>query len=712
MKKKLFHWMLLATMTCGLSLPFVACSDDDDDNKSEEQQQEEAEQANDQANLFWNVVGQLAGTTNYTADYADKTFEPTIGTADEGSQYTRVVALNNMKAAAQSFADLVGANIDESTPSFEYKNDAVGTLTYTRVDDGRTFATVDVSIEQMPHLQRIVYMNADQMGDNAAFNGAAYYRFGDVIKQKGKFWVCVRPSFGPEKKSTSHWITVDTLDAKNIKHITKGGKEFWVPTGLGKNKEHMQNLAEMLYAMLKPVEWRKNIEEDAKLAMFHDFNHAKLPYHNVRFWDKVRANWEKENLFLRVFHVSEEQMLKAIEGNGLNFLYSGYSWWSSVSWNLSLYQMNYKGKNMSIATKTERKEDMSEYGSTFIDVREEYWNQWTELGKFFGDEDLDHPQPRWIIRHATGEELCVYDKYNVQEKIDGCDDIYTYYEEENVKNLKPEVTTSTGLLGDLLCTDCNFYANQKDAEFAKTDPVGIVVYKGEAGTSECNNFNRHACGLVMMLDDYTAKDGEYKFSWANDEYATKFIDNGTCFNHLASVDNINNEQTREKDLLGLTQEHNANQLASQPGRYPLFDCMKERYDVHNFNEVKPQKFSKWFVPTLGDFVLVFETLMNNPTLVNPELKGNLYLRYRNKYNTDLPNMYELTSDFINELWKPIFERSGVSINIPTGTYWTNTETEKRDEAWMVYIGTSSVNAFKKNKTEKNYLRLFLSFAEE
>jgi len=54
----------------------------------------------------------------------------------------------------------------------------------------------------------------------------------------------------------------------------------------------------------------------------------------------------------------------------------------------------------------------------------------------------------------------------------------------------------------------------------------------------------------------------------------------------------------------------------------------------------------------------------------------------------------------------------VSINIPTGTYWANTETEKKDEAWMVFIGTSSVNAFKKNKTEKNYLRLFLSFAEE
>jgi hypothetical protein len=127
--KKILNLWLMAALVCGLSLSVTSCKDDDDDNKSEEQQQQEQEK---RASKFWSVVGQLVSSDSYAADYADKTFEPTYGVADAANATTRIVETNDMQTAAQRFSDLVGAAIDENTPSYTYSDPEVGTLTYTR----------------------------------------------------------------------------------------------------------------------------------------------------------------------------------------------------------------------------------------------------------------------------------------------------------------------------------------------------------------------------------------------------------------------------------------------------------------------------------------------------------------------------------------------------------------------------------------------------
>ena len=86
----------LCIVLLGLSMSVTSCKDDDDDNKSEEQKEQEALQ---KADAFWDVVGQLTSTDNYTADYRDKTFEPTIGEPLEGNSTVRVVATNDMASA-------------------------------------------------------------------------------------------------------------------------------------------------------------------------------------------------------------------------------------------------------------------------------------------------------------------------------------------------------------------------------------------------------------------------------------------------------------------------------------------------------------------------------------------------------------------------------------------------------------------------------------
>lgn len=141
-------------------------------------------QETDDEQVFWGIVGQLSNPDNYTSDYLDKTFEPTLGEAVEGS-YDRVVETNDQASAALRFANLVGLeNFDPQTATYTFSHPAVGTLTYTKSKDESSLASVKVSIKQMPHLTNIIYKTAQQMGYNApAFRGTAYYRFGDVISR-------------------------------------------------------------------------------------------------------------------------------------------------------------------------------------------------------------------------------------------------------------------------------------------------------------------------------------------------------------------------------------------------------------------------------------------------------------------------------------------------------------------------------------------------
>jgi len=120
MKKKVFNLLLMAAVVLGLSLCVASCKDDDDKNegKTEEELALEEQQ---KADMFWDVVGQLTSMDNYTADYQDKTFEPTIGEPSEGNPYVRIVATNDMEAAAMRFANLTGADVNENTVSYEWK---------------------------------------------------------------------------------------------------------------------------------------------------------------------------------------------------------------------------------------------------------------------------------------------------------------------------------------------------------------------------------------------------------------------------------------------------------------------------------------------------------------------------------------------------------------------------------------------------------------
>ena len=455
MKKNLFNWMLAAVLMCGLGITVTSCSDDDDEPKSEEQKEREAQQ---KASNFWSVVGQLVSVDDVTEEYEGKTFEATYGIADATNATTRIVNTNDMQTAAQRFANLVDADdINENTTSYKWSDPEIGSMTYTRGGDPSNWATVDVNIKAVPGLQRIIYREGGS-GDNGKFEGNAYYRFGDVVSRtvtaasdpnktnddRGKedkyqiteYWICVRPSFGPEGKQDSHWVCVNTVTDKNYKYYkASNGTEYWLPTALKTDKENMQNFAEMLYAICYPVAWYENAvqhHKDGKLwgfsgvPIFTDFTSKSLESHDQNFWQSVQDGWRHNYIAEYALNlVSFNDLVTIASMDGVHLLYKGYSWWFTTSWNCELWEAVYTSGD----TDEELNMHHVEYNNPeknmkniMFDVR----GMGQPIGSyngFFNDDRMT----RWAIRHATGKELASDKKYKVDEPITGVKEEYRYY---------------------------------------------------------------------------------------------------------------------------------------------------------------------------------------------------------------------------------------------------------------------------------------------
>jgi hypothetical protein len=626
MKKRNLTWMLMAALVLGLSMGITSCKDDDDNSSSSEQEeQEEAELA---SMKFWDVVGQLAGTSAYTQDYKDKTFEPLIGLPDETDPLTRIVATNDMASAAQNFADLVNEDIDLSESMHEWSDPDVGTLIYYKTDDGKSWAEVEVNIPQMPALKKIIYRSPEQSGDNAINqNSTCCYRFGDIVKrvytdeedgnkQKTEYWVCVRPAFGPEGKGNSHWISLSPLPKKYIweKEDSKN-RVHRLPTGIGVDDKHMQNLAEMLYAMFNGETWKENVLAypaptliTSGLRMFYDFSHDpdKVTYHSPLFWQRVTDAWKrnKENgkdMFQLIFGKEYEEVRKFTEGDGLHLLAHGYSWKTTISWNMSLFEYKYTSgerfkSNMHNVTERKVTQNMKNF-EDYIDVSTQYTadKPYLENSSFFGDD-----QPRYIIRHATGKELAGYQPdvyFNLGIEANGISNVYTYNDsyrqkfglfcsletEEDIKR-KPRVVPAVGFyVGD----NGYFYTTRDDCIANLRNPLAIVVYCGDTYRVESGTeYNGLAMALENSID--VLSNDNYIFS-TKSENITGFY--------------TNDYMVAAKDFNGLKYTRIMNKETRKD--YPAATAIyynEEKLDLLSGN------FSYWFIPSAGQWCLAMEGL--------------------------------------------------------------------------------------------------------
>ena len=672
-------YALCILMLSCLSMTFTACSDDDDDNKSEQQRQEEAKQAED---MFWDVVGQLTSVENYTEDYKDKTFEATIGQPSSNNPTVRIVSTGDMATAAWRFGNLIGnSSINENTPSFEYKNDAVGTLSYTKTTDGSSLATVDVNIKQLPGLQKIVYCTPEQMGVNGEFRGNAWYRFGDVIsreypdkndnnKMLTDYWVCVRAACGPAGKETTHWISLSPLPKNNrFEHNGSNGAHYAVPKGISTNTEHMQNFAELMYAIINPHEWGLNLNSNERLPhpkMWHDFKPERYTYNNEYFFERVYRHWvdPQYDIFGKVFGMNDTQFKQYFNTYGLNLLAKGYSWWTTFSWDLTLYEYNYSngtGAEANMHKETYRAIEKNVKEIKDLDFTGQYTNGYNYLvsEKFFGNKC-----PRYAIRHATGKDLCGVTP-NVHSSIAGTKngvtikDVYCYNQVNNIPVNDygdPDITPayselSEPVVGCIIGKDGKFYADLKSAKEYGTEGIAMVTYLGgDKRVEKGSNYN----GLAIALD-YASQDGTnmtLPSTWSSTDTRNTF-----CSSQVTNPEDYANVldgiACTQKLKGGTCHEHHVHPAAKQLNNWKT-DL------VANL----PEGFSRWFVPSIGQWVLTLEGIGeikegNNYTysgklvqlaekagLKDPNIHGDFFTTTENTYDKVFIMQYNTIQKFI------------------------------------------------------------------
>ena len=474
--KKITYTLLMAALVCGLSLGITSCKDDDKDDSGDDGQEQLSEEQQEQNNAAYAILDNLADLSSANDNFLTQTFEPTIGTADDGDAGTRIVNTNDMETAAMRFADLVGVDINENTASYTWTDDELGTMTYTKTNDGKSWATVDVNIKQVPHLQKIIYRSPEQADNNGKFEGTAYYRFGDVVKKVNaagaeEYWICVRPAFGPEGKDKSHWVTIDALPKENVWTYTgSNGINYALPTGLGNNHEHSQNFAEMLFAICFPEEWENNIVNNLKkIPMFHDFDKDNLKYHRKFFWERVQKAWTAPDAATNVLNNQTgisvfnsifgedgdlnyfQTMLKSADG--LNLLTNGFSWWTKSSNKPTLYRyrfVNGADKESNMHKEPLKKDVLKNYSSVSAEVIKSKIKLncntdynittpgWT-VPEFFGTANK-----HYIIRHATGADLAEDKKEDPKEPLKGVTEIYRYNKYYKITDLSVEPETFEG----------------------------------------------------------------------------------------------------------------------------------------------------------------------------------------------------------------------------------------------------------------------------
>ncbi|MBR4898025.1 MAG: hypothetical protein IKZ48_04485 [Prevotella sp.] len=237
MKKNFLNFWLLAALLCGMSLGVTSCKDDDNNDNNSNNGSEGQETFEGLLTLEDDQLADLISVwTDTSRDnlsgnaWRNSTYEPTVGLAlDESDPGIRYVAVGTTEEADRYAASALGTlGIDYKSPAgFKYSNNQVGTVAYSH-SEGNTLGTISVDIRQIPVLREIRLVKV--LPDNA--QGEPYYKCGDIVKYKDRFYVCVSDHrYGQEAR----FITLNDQDS----HIK--GKFTWL--GVGKDSVYSDDMA-------------------------------------------------------------------------------------------------------------------------------------------------------------------------------------------------------------------------------------------------------------------------------------------------------------------------------------------------------------------------------------------------------------------------------------------------------------------------------------
>lgn len=456
--------MLMAAMVLSLSLSFTACSDDDGD-KSEQQKKEDVNKLDtDDARVAFRWLCVLADVTTLDDNWQSKTYEPTVGVRSDNNEFTRLIIVSDLDEAKEHFSKLADLNVNQLGVAQTVNGGAAGTMKWTPSKEAaKNLAEVEVSSRIMPHLQKLVYCTEEQTGQNGllwdSMKGVAYYRLGDVVRDgEGYYWVCVRPSFAPDK-GDSHWINIynagesgkvngekKPIKSENVcadynQKDKYDGKTIKLPTQLSYDREHIYNLNNLLWALLKPEDYRTTTEvvgNKGKGLCGFDYGYHGVHYlaNVAKFWD-IRINGRGTSIWEILFGKTHEEMSKL---HKLNFFYYGYKWWWGSTADMWIYQSTaYLNKYGETGSMSDDKYDIDVVSSGFDINRyagDPAADQNASFAQLLTDDD-GNKECHWVVRYKRGDKLSTtkYDPYN---RLGGCEDIYRYNQKTGDKVGKDE----------------------------------------------------------------------------------------------------------------------------------------------------------------------------------------------------------------------------------------------------------------------------------
>ena len=182
--KKHFHFLLMAVLVCSLCLSVTSCKSDDD------------------------------SSNNGNGGEEQETYEglSTLENDQLADLVAALVVANTVEEADSIAASMLGSlGIDYENPvGFTYSNSQVGTVEYSH-GEGNTLGSISVDkIRQIPVLQEIRLVK--ELGENAKAK-KPYYKCGDIVKYKNRFYVCVsNHKYGQEAR----FITLNDQDTHTM----------------------------------------------------------------------------------------------------------------------------------------------------------------------------------------------------------------------------------------------------------------------------------------------------------------------------------------------------------------------------------------------------------------------------------------------------------------------------------------------------------------
>jgi hypothetical protein len=623
--KKNINWMLMTLLVVGLGMNLASCKDDE--MSEEEKAWHEAdpyEKGSEEAVDFWTVISQLTDLQTLPDNWKTATYEPTIGEASDTDPYTRIVVVQDAAEAVAAYSCLIG--LAESLPDYtsgnNFSNNRVGTLNYSRSRDGQSVATVEVNIKQMPSLKKIVYMTPEQAGENATLHGSAYYHFGDVISRVRpedgvkEYWICVNPASHLTGKTTSHWISVSDLPAKNVYTWTRSDDvDVVLPTAICTQYTYIHDFATMLKAMLDSKQYFANIGQNG-LTTFTGFS-TKPSYINQYYFERINDAWQKKDLYSQVLYTTNDELKNRQE---LDIFCKGYSWVMGKTG--TLYTYTYSGPNWKTATWKKRTYDFKDTGKPAFNI-----HLWGIAGK--GNSNWE-PHNAYVVRYTTGEALCKLagTNYSWQTAISGCEDVYVYnkywYDGNGYDmNAAPEILNE------------NSYKPQSKglSEVTKDDRGKFIGQNGRIYDTKEAAERDHTKAVALVIDvrntDYTALIGSKSTEFNNSHYEDfYFIKHG----------------------IGIALENGRSNTGNNAGQdYPCPE--NERTEVSDYDkdwyEAHKTSVGKWYVPCAYHWQRMILPYGRKTIQMPSYLYENMNTLIQGYDNLDLKG----SEEFVNELKK-------------------------------------------------------------